>query len=100
MTKKLYSLGTVVYLEDGTQKIMVVGRGVVYKDEEEEKEVYTDYMGCSFPEGIDPNNTLFFNHENIDQVLFEGYDDDDNQRFLKIYETWENDLNIPKKKII
>ncbi|WP_317914604.1 DUF4176 domain-containing protein [Carnobacterium maltaromaticum] len=99
MGKDLHSLGTIVYLQEGTQKIMVVARGVVYNDETEEKEVYTDYMGCAFPEGIDPNNTLFFNHDNIDQVLFEGYDDDDNQRFLTIYEKWEKELEIPKKKI-
>ncbi|MBP2099096.1 DUF4176 domain-containing protein [Enterococcus rivorum] len=99
MAKELYSLGTIVYLKEGTQKIMVIGRGVVYQDEESNTEVFVDYMGCAYPEGIDPNQTIFFNTENIDQVLFEGFKDEDETRFLTVFEEWESGLDIPKKKI-
>jgi hypothetical protein len=97
--KKLYPLGTIVYLKEGTQKIMIVGRGVVYQDEETKSEAFVDYMGCVYPEGIDPNQTIFFNEENIDQVVHEGYADEEEERFLKVYSEWENSINIPKKKI-
>ncbi|WP_207694352.1 hypothetical protein DOK67_0000938 [Enterococcus sp. DIV0212c] len=99
MEKKLYPLGTIVYLKEGTQKIMVVARGVVYQDEETKSDVFVDYMGCAYPEGIDPSQTLFFNEENIDQVVHEGFSDEDELRFIKVYEEWESGLNIPKKKI-
>ncbi|MGK0551149.1 DUF4176 domain-containing protein [Enterococcus faecalis] len=97
--KKLYPLGTIVYLKEGTQKIMVVGRGVVYQDEGTKSDAFVDYMGCAYPEGIDPNQTIFFNEENIDQVVYEGYADEEEERFLKVYSEWENSINIPKKKI-
>lgn len=99
MEKKLSPLGTIVYLKEGTQKVMVIGRGVVYQDEETESEVFVDYMGCSYPAGIDPNQTIFFNEENIDQIVHEGFSDEEEQRFVKVYEEWESDINIPKKKI-
>lgn len=99
MTKKLLPLGTIIYLEEGNQKIMVVARGAVYQDSDSGKDVYFDYMGCRYPAGIDPEDGLFFNEDNIDKVLFEGYKDEDEERFLELYEEWENDLAIEKKEI-
>lgn len=97
--KTLLPLGTLVYLEDGTKKIMVVGRGAVMEDGESGEDVYFDYMGCAYPEGIDPENAIFFNEENIDQVLHEGYTDEEEQRFMKLYQDWEANLTIEKKLI-
>ena len=39
MSQKLLPLGSVVYLQEGTEKVMVVGRGVVYHDEETNAEL-------------------------------------------------------------
>lgn len=99
MSKNLLPLGTVVYLDGGTEKIMIVGRGVIFKDSETDEEVFTDYMGCIFPTGINPNNTLFFNEENVDRVVFKGLVDEDEERFLEIYEEWETKLSVQKKVI-
>lgn len=99
MSKKRYPLGTVVYLEEGTQKIMIVGRGIVYNDEKTDSESFVDYMGCVYPKGINPKETIFFNEENIDQVLFVGFEDEEEERFIKVYEEWEKTLTIPKKVI-
>lgn len=99
MKKKLYPLGTVVYLKEGTQKVMIVGRGVVYHDDEENSDVFVDYMACAYPDGIDPNQSIFFNEENIDQIVSVGYEDEEETRFVKIYREWESNLEIPKKKI-
>ena len=67
MSEKLYPLGTVVYLKEGTEKLMVIGRGVVYQDQETNSEMFVDYMGCLYPSGINPNNTIFF----IKKILIE-----------------------------
>lgn len=100
MEEKLHSLGTVVYLQEGTQKIMIVGRGVTYKDETDGgKEVYVDYLGCPFPQGINPEESMFFNRENVDQVVFEGLVDEDEERFIKVYKEWEQTITVPKKII-
>lgn len=99
MTNQLYPLGTVLYLQDGTEKVMVVGRGVIYQDEETNSDVFVDYMGCLYPIGVNPNNTIFFNHENIDRIVFEGLKDDEEERFLQVYEEWLKKVTVPKKEI-
>ena len=99
MSKELLPLGTVVYLKEGTEKIMIVGRGIVFIDQDTNDEVYTNYMGCLYPSGINPENTIFFNKENIDRVIFEGLVDEDEERFLELYDTWEEQLETPRKVI-
>lgn len=99
MTKKLLPLGTLVYLEDGTKKIMVLGRGAVYEDPESGEDVYFDYMGCPYPEGIDPENGIFFNEDNVDDIIYNGYSDEEEKRFMKLYKDWEEGLSIEKKLI-
>lgn len=99
MEKTLLPLGSIVYLKEGTHKVMIVGRGVVYDDKSTESEVYTDYMGCQIPYGIDPNRTIFFNKENIDAVVFTGYSDENETRYMQVYQEWEKNLKIPRKEL-
>ncbi|GAB2023703.1 hypothetical protein RyT2_27810 [Pseudolactococcus yaeyamensis] len=91
-TKKLLPLGSVVLLEEGLQKLVVVGRGAVYTDQVTERDTFADYMGVLYPAGLNPETTIFFNHENIDKVVFEGYSDEEETRFLEIYGKWQDDL--------
>ena len=46
-----------------------------------------------YPNGIDPQDALFFNHEDIDKVVFRGYSDDEEERFLEVYEEWKKNLD-------
>lgn len=98
-SKKLLPLGSIVYLEEGTQKLVIVGRGAIFEDPETGEQVFADYMGALYPAGLQTNSTLFFQHENIDEVVFEGYHDDEEDRFLKVYHEWEENLKIPRKQI-
>ena len=50
-------------------------------------------------DAANPNNTIFFNQENIDRVVFKGFVDEEEERFIEIYQNWEKSLTIPKKKI-
>jgi len=54
-------------------------------------------MGCIYPSGVNPENAIFFNQENIDEVIYEGYKDESEKRFLQLYEQWESGLTIKKK---
>lgn len=99
MNQKLYPLGTIVYLEEGTKKIMIIGRGAVMHDDNLEEDVMYDYVGCLYPQGINPEDGLFFNHDNIDRVIFEGYQDEEEERFLQVYDEWVNETNYPKNEI-
>ena len=51
-----------------------------------EEQIEYDYMGCEYPQGIDNENVLLFDADNILMVYFLGYQDLDeiHQRFLII----------------
>ena len=66
-------IGSIVYLNEGTNKLMIVSRGAIL--EEEETPILFDYAGCFYPQGLDIENLFYFNQENIDEVVFEGYSD-------------------------
>jgi len=98
-SKELLPLGSIVYLKEGTQKLVIVGRGVLFDDPDTGEQVFADYMGVLYPAGLQPDSTLFFQHENIDEVVFEGYRDEEEERFLTIYREWEKELSVPRKMI-
>ena len=94
MTEKLLPLGSIVYLKEATAKLMVVGRGASFDNGEGQS--FSDYVGVVYPNGIDPQDALFFNHEDIDQVVFKGYSDEEEERYVKIYEEWKEGLDKEK----
>ena len=71
--KELLPLGSIVLLEEGLQKLVVVGRGVVYTDQATDKDTFADYMAVLYPTGLNPETTIFFNHENIDKVILKDF---------------------------
>lgn len=76
-------IGSIVYLKEGTSKLMILNRGPVI--EEEGEPTLFDYSGCFYPQGLNPENVYYFNHENIDEVVFEGYTDNEEDRFQKLF---------------
>lgn len=90
--EKLLPLGSIVLLKEGMQKLVVIGRGAVYEDAETGHDRFADYMGAIYPTGINPEKTIFFQHENIDKVVFIGYSDEEEVRFLEIYDEWQQGL--------
>lgn len=73
----LLPIGSVVLLHNGKKKVMIIG--VMQKDK---KEVY-DYLGVLYPEGnLGPNSQVLFNHENIDEVFFRGYENEERSEFI------------------
>lgn len=80
----MLALGTIVYLKEGRQKIMIINRGPIV--EKADIQFLFDYAGCIYPIGMNPEQVLYFNEENIDRILFEGYKDEDEQRFSELYE--------------
>lgn len=85
----MLSIGSVVYLKEGSKKIMVLNRGPLVLVDEKTK--MFDYSGCIYPVGLVPDEILYFNEDNVDKILFEGFVDEDEERFLEIYENWKND---------
>ncbi|BAC13280.1 hypothetical conserved protein [Oceanobacillus iheyensis HTE831] len=90
---------SIVYLKEGTSKLMILNRAPILPTEnEEQKGVMYDYSGCIYPQGLDPNNVLYFNEENIDKVVSEGYKDEEEERFQEIYDSWMKENGNTFKK--
>lgn len=94
MEEKILPLGSVVYLKNSKDKVMVICRGAIGDEEEE----YFDYLGCVYPSGLDKERTIFFNEESIEDILFEGYVDESETRLANLYKKWRKETDIPKGK--
>lgn len=92
-------IGSIVYLKEGTSKIMILNRAPILPSEENEGEgIWYDYSGCIYPQGLDPTNVFYFNEENIDEVVFEGFKDEEEERFQKIFQDWREEKKPNIKK--
>ena len=81
MLKNLLPIGSVVFLKGGMKKLMVIGIKQLKKDDGDNQEF--DYIGVLYPEGFlgDESNFLF-NHADINDVVFTGYDNPEREAFL------------------
>lgn len=79
--KNLLPIGTVVLLKDGEKRLMICG--ILQNDEGNTNKTY-DYMGVLYPEGhIGEGYQYLFNHEDVVQVFFRGYDDEERTQFIE-----------------
>lgn len=87
MEEKYLPIGTVVSLNGGTKKTMIVGFCPVTEDGKK-----FDYIGCLYPEGVvSPNESLLFNHDQIVKVYAKGMVDDEQTEFMaKLKEVMSN----------
>src|SRR5690625_6042123 len=92
-------IGSIVYLKEGTNKLMILNRGPIIEMDGEQ--TMFDYSGCFYPQGLVPENVFYFNHENIDEVVFEGYKDGEEDRFQKLFSDWseENEHQFKRGKV-
>ena len=81
--EKFLPIGTVVFLHEGEKTIMIYGRQQLHA---ETNTIY-DYVACLYPEGnIDAEYTYLFNHDQIREVVYMGYLNDDEKEFLAFLE--------------
>lgn len=87
--EEMLPIGTIVLLEDAKKPLMIFG---VMQADLESGEEY-DYVGVMYPEGnMGQDTQFFFMHENINKVVFRGYEDEDRKEFLDRIEEYNNDL--------
>lgn len=83
MEKRL-PIGSVVLLQGATKKTVIIG--IMQTREKEPSKVY-DYLGVPYPEGyIGNGSTYVFDHEHIQDIIFEGFHDSERERFMKAAE--------------
>ncbi|MBO4926622.1 MAG: DUF4176 domain-containing protein [Clostridia bacterium] len=68
-------LGSIVLLEGGVQKMMIVGRGLNVK--RGDGIYFFDYSAVMFPDGLTGDQVAYFNHDGIAKVIAYGYMDED-----------------------
>lgn len=74
----LLPIGSVVLLQGGNKPIMIYGRKQISHNTQK----IFDYLGCLYPEGyISEDYHILFNHSDIEQVLFRGFENEDEKRF-------------------
>lgn len=72
MYKNMLPIGSIVRTEGAQRKLMVIGRVVTT----EENDTIFDYVGIPYPEGInDTDKMYFFNRDQIEELLFIGFQD-------------------------
>ena len=80
MEKRLLPIGSVVVLNGGTKKAMITGYCAV---SEERPDYMFDYRACPYPEGIlMSEGTALFNHDDIEEVLHTGWENDEYTNFM------------------
>lgn len=78
MYKDMLPNGSVVSLKDGEHYLMIIGRIL---SDETASEIY-DYGACLFPEGLsDFDEIYFFNRDDIKEVSFVGFQDENELSF-------------------
>ena len=78
--EKYLPIGTVVLLKDATKKVMITGYASISPDTGDK---IFDYSGCVFPEGFfDYNQVCVFNHDQIGEVFYTGYVDEEQKAFM------------------
>lgn len=80
----LLPLGSIVKLKNGKKKVMIFGylqKGMATGDK------VFDYTAVPYPEGLyDQRMRIGFDHADIEDVIFRGYEDEDRKAFLVILE--------------
>ncbi|MSD83005.1 DUF4176 domain-containing protein [Lactobacillus curvatus] len=88
-------LGTIVILKGTVKKISIAQRGIQLPGEEGGAPRYFDYGAILYPEGLVEDQLVYFNHDQILKVVFEGYQDEDNQLIVdeinKVLQTLDDD---------
>lgn len=84
------SIGSIVILKGGYKKIMIYGR---QQYQLTESRILWDYVGCLYPEGfISDDYNVFFNQEEIQDIIHFGYEDAEEIEFKKKIEYFRNEM--------
>ena len=74
-------LGSIVLLKGGMQKILIISRAIKVRNGSEE--FFFDYGGVTYPEGLVGDQMAYFNADKINKVVFEGFNDIDNENMVE-----------------
>lgn len=78
--KELLPIGSVVLLKNGQKRVMIFG----VKQTDNNTGTEYDYISVLYPEGnMGEAGQFLFNHEDIEQIFFRGYEDAERDEFME-----------------
>lgn len=84
MMERILPIGSVVLLQGAIKKLMIMG--IKQKKADEPEQEY-DYIGVPYPEGfLRSDMTYLFNQEDINDVVFYGYENPEWQHLIELVE--------------
>lgn len=92
MVKELLPIGSIVLLKNAEKKLMIYG--IKQSGKQDSPREY-DYLGVLYPEGnINEDYKFLFDHSDIEEVYFRGYEDEERQTFMeRLDEFYQNPSN-------
>ena len=84
--QNLLPLGSIVLLEGGVQKLMIISRAL--RVAHGGNTFFFDYGGVPYPDGLTGDQMAYFQRENISRVVFEGFRDDDDLNLVEAIEKY------------
>ncbi|WP_042221355.1 DUF4176 domain-containing protein [Oceanobacillus manasiensis] len=94
---EILPIGSVVRLENGDLKLMILNRAPLYN--QDGVIGYFDYSACVYPAGKIEEQVYFFNAENVAEVYFKGYVDEQEEVFQKEYDERIKQIKYPRFKV-
>ena len=89
--KSFLPIGTVIMLKEGEKRLMIFG--ILQNAGTENETTAFDYIGVPYPEGnMGPDSQFLFQHEDIKEVYFRGFEDVERQEFIFNLEQYMNNL--------
>lgn len=85
------TVGSVVYLKEGTAKLVILATGQLVEGKDGEKPTFFDYLAGLYPQGYDASHMYYFNQNDIDRVVFRGFEDDESKRYQDVIADWQTD---------
>jgi len=99
MKENYLPLGSVIKLKNSNKSLMIIGYGLCTKNKK--GKTYYDYCVCIWPEGtIELDKMILCNQEDIESVIFEGYKNDESNKWIETITPALNNLKNNKKNII
>ncbi|MCL2016889.1 MAG: DUF4176 domain-containing protein [Defluviitaleaceae bacterium] len=85
---ELLPIGSIVLLKEGIKRLMIFGIKQTDVLEDGTANDY-DYVGVLYPEGnVGKEYQFLFNHENIAEVIFRGFEDTERDDFISTLTTY------------
>lgn len=79
--EKMLPLGSVVIINGGYRKYMIMSRALQVNINGENH--FFDYGACFYPEGLIGDKVMYFQNSDINQVVFEGYSDENDKLLVE-----------------